>query len=170
MKSLRQTRRQPTHPLLMQVSILLQERASPTPNVRSHSPLPLREIPSLTKPPQQGHSWSPLSRQTNSIHSHTNKKGLHAHFPHIALAQPQRIIKTRSSCASSLPAQLYKWWAPVPEASNSMSYGKSISSISSGRQEYVFITIGTYISYRLQPKRWKLNKVMLFTSAIMCIP
>ena len=31
----------------------------------------LREMHSLTKPPQQGHSWSPLKKQTNFIHAHT---------------------------------------------------------------------------------------------------
>lgn len=133
-KSLRLTRRQPTHPLFMQVSILLQERASPHAQCEI-AQSPATEGNTLTHQTTSTGTFMVSTELADQFHSrtHTNKKGLHAHFPHITLLEPQRIIKTCSSCASLLSPQLYRWWVPITEASISMSYGKSMSSISSIR-------------------------------------
>jgi hypothetical protein len=96
----------PLSPLLIQVSTLLQERDSPIyiQHVQSHSSLPdpISEGNALPDQTASMGTFMPSTEQADQFHSctHTNIKGLHAHFPHVPLAQLQRIIKTRSSCAS----------------------------------------------------------------------
>ena len=104
---------------------------------------------SLTKLPQQGHSWPPLSKQINSICTHTNIKGLCICSPNVPLAQIQRIIETCSSCASLITTPALQPMGTNPrglESNQSMPYGKLISPIFPNLvdKKYVFVTIDTH--------------------------
>ena len=92
--------------LLIQVSTLLQERASTIyiQHVWSQSPLPGPTSEGNVLPDQTASTgiFMGSSEQPDQFHScpNTNIKGLHAHFPCNPVAQLQSIIKTCSSCAS----------------------------------------------------------------------
>jgi transposase InsO family protein len=88
------------------------------------------------------------NKQINFIHAHThtNIKGLLACFPHIPLAQLQRIIKTCSSCASLITT-------PALQMMSTNSLGLKSNALwqidvthipQFGRQIYVFVTVDTY--------------------------
>ena len=96
----------PLSPLLIQVSTLLQERASPIyiQDAWLNSPLPgpISEGNTLADQTTSTGTFMASTEQADQFHSctHKNIKGLHACFPHISLAQLQRIIKICSSCES----------------------------------------------------------------------
>ena len=132
---------------------------------------------SLTKLPQQGHSWPPLSKQINSICTHTNIKGLHACFLHIPLAQLQRIIKTYSSCASLITTPALQMLGTNPQGLKSNALWQiDVTHIPQfGRQKYVFVTIDKYSNFiwttaQTGENSKRLIHHMLSTFAIMGIP
>ena len=173
----------PLSPLLIQVSTLLQERDAPIyiQHVWLHSPLPgpISQRNTLADQTASREIFMASTEQADQFHSctHTNIKGLQVHFPHIPLAQLQRIIKTCSSCASLITT-------PALQMMSTNSLGLKSNALwqidvthipQFGRQKYVFVTIDTYSHFiwataQTGENSKRLIHHMLSTFAIMGIP